>query len=644
MTASGSHILDDLDGLEADPPRGAAGHAAPLRKLSGFVEAQQQRLEPNRVALRFAASILTIFLGFFLVEFAWNPHVLDMSLFHVAANLFFLGVTYAIMYFFGQRTRAAMVAFLLLCLVLGTANYYLVKFKGQPVVPADLLAFPTAAEVGGGYSFAPDWHVMVCAVVFAFACAAIMLLPKHPLDTRNALVSGLACLISVVMLTSYLLFNDITEDFDCKPDSWSTQEYYADYGAALCFMKRIQDTYPQWPAGYQTQKAESALAVYPNEIESASEAAGGARKPNVIVVMNETFSDLAKLPGVTGKDAQLENYHAIAKESLVSGTAYASSFAGGTCNSEFELLLGASMAFMSEDTYPYLFHRFDDVETLASSLEAQGYSTAAVHPAEGRNWMRTDVYDDMGFDAFYDIEHFEGAATLRGFVTDRATYDFMLDLLSKEHGPAFVFGITMQNHSGYTVGNLPEESACDVRIEGAKYAEADEYATLLQHSDEDLAYLIERLESIDEPTILLFFGDHQAYLSEVPKADLYGWDPYEATLPQMQQRQEVPYLIWANYDTGKDAEYDVDTSLNYLGVQLLQAADLPLSSYQSMLASVRKSVPAINAKGYLAKDGSWHALDDREGYVAQMLRRYEMLQFANLFDKQIHPQAFIEGA
>ncbi|MBQ9955466.1 MAG: LTA synthase family protein [Eggerthellaceae bacterium] len=617
-----------------------------LRSIRDFARQTQERLEPHRVAVRLGATFAAILLGFFLVEFAWNPQLFDMRPFHVAANLFFLAVAYAIIYYLGQRTRGALVAFLFLCLLLGTANYYLVKFKGQPVVPADLLAFPTAAEVGGGYSFAPDWHVVVCVVLFALACFAVTLLPKHPLNVGNTLVSTFAFLASISMFAGYLSISDIAEDFDCEPDSWSTQEYYADYGAALGFMKRVQDINPERPSGYSTTAAEEVLLGAhgkANEALLSGTASASETKPTVLVVMNETFADLSRLPGVSGDDAELAHFNEIAAQSIVSGTAYASSFAGGTCNSEFEMLLGASMAFMSEDTYPYLFNDLSNVESLASTLAAQGYSTAAVHPAEGRNWTRDKVYADMGFDAFYDIDHFEDAPTLRGFTTDRALYDFMLDLAQAESGPSFIFGITMQNHSGYTVADLFEEPDCDVRIRGTKYVEADEYATLLQHSDEDLAYLISRLEELDEPVILLFFGDHQAYLSEVPKQDLYGWDPYEATLEQMQQRQEVPYLIWANYETGAECSQTEATSLNYLGIQLLQTANLPLSSYQSAVADLRKTLPAVNAKGYLAQDGTWYGHEEGPDEAVRALKTYELIQFANLFDKHIARDAFIEG-
>ena len=47
------------------------------------------------------------------------------------------------------------------------------------------------------------------------------------------------------------------------------------------------------------------------------------------------------------------------------------------------------------------------------------------------------------------------ADTLRGLTTDRATYDYVLDLLEADEGPQFVFDVTLQNHGGYDVGACP---------------------------------------------------------------------------------------------------------------------------------------------------------------------------------------------
>ena len=119
------------------------------------------------------------------------------------------------------------------------------------------------------------------------------------------------------------------------------------------------------------------------------------------------------------------------------------------------------------------------------------------------------MYAQLGFDAFHDIAAFDGADTLRGFVTDRETYDFVLGVLESSDQPQFVFDVTIQNHGGYATGLVPDELAASAPVAGASFAEMDEYAACLRQSDEDLAYFVERLQALEEPVVVCFFGDHQ---------------------------------------------------------------------------------------------------------------------------------------
>ena len=57
--------------------------------------------------------------------------------------------------------------FLAACFLAGTANHFVIAFKGQPIVPADLLALSTAASVGSGYTFALDERLLEAAAVLA---------------------------------------------------------------------------------------------------------------------------------------------------------------------------------------------------------------------------------------------------------------------------------------------------------------------------------------------------------------------------------------------------------------------------------------------------------------------------------------------
>ena len=49
----------------------------------------------------------------------------------------------------------------------------------------------------------------------------------------------------------------------------------------------------------------------------------------------------------------------------------------------------------------------------------------------------------------------EGADTFRDLVTDRATYERVLEKIDEGDGPQFVFDVTIQNHGGYDTGLVP---------------------------------------------------------------------------------------------------------------------------------------------------------------------------------------------
>ena len=169
--------------------------------------------------------------------------------------------------------------------------------------------------------------------------------------------------------------------------------------------------------------------------------------PNVIAIMNETFSDLSEYPGLEGTNAAPTFFHEVANDSLAAGDVYVSAMGGGTCNSEFEFLTGASMGNMGGGVYPYVLYDLEGVDNLASYFRSLGYGTHAIHPAEAANWRRDRIYEQLGFDAFDDITTMEDADTFRDLVTDRTTYERVLEKIDEGEGPQFVFDVTIQNLS-----------------------------------------------------------------------------------------------------------------------------------------------------------------------------------------------------
>lgn len=610
----------------------------------------KEALASQPVLCRVFTCVVAVLLGYLFIEFTWNAYAFTMEMRYVAANILFLALTFAIFYFWGQQSRASIVAFWVVCLVLGIANYYVVSFKGQPVVPADLFALKTAAAVSGGYEYTPSWQMIVSICVFVAASAALLLTPKLKLSKKLLAINCAAALVLSAGSLTYIHKGDIENDFDCVVGQWNTLWYYENQGTTLCFLKRVQDFFPDVPAGYSPAAATQLLD---EGVASHADSFSTYDLPNIVIVMNESYAEISDFSGIDGEGARLNNYYQFAEESILSGWAYASCFGAGTCNSEFEVLTGASMANMGRDVYPYVLYNLNHNENLVTYLESFGYESVAMHPAEAKNWRRDRVYDQLGFNEFLDVTDFADADILRWYTTDYETYDRTIELIESEDSPQFILDITIQNHGGYTSGLIPEEDAVSITASGTEYLAVSEYAACVQRSDEDLADFLNELEVLDEDVIVLFFGDHQPSLTDVPDEAVYGKATDDMSLEELQELYEVPYLIWANYDTGLAAGTKLNTSLNYLGMNLVQSAGLPLSPYLSYLEEAQQSVPAINLNGFMTADGTWHPLTlVEEGAVAanidatvsealNTIGDYAIVQYANLFDAAAYDEYLV---
>ena len=269
-------------------------------------------------------------------------------------------------------------------------------------------------------------------------------------------------------------------------------------------------------------------------------------------------------------------------------------------------------------------------------MKALGYRTVFLHPYLASGWNRRAVYREFGFDEIYFQDAIDNPAYIRGYITDQSDYETLVQLYEeKEPGePLFLFNVTMQNHSAYNVPwtGLERTVWLTGDLQG-RYSTVDQYLSLLRQSDRALEYLIDYFSQVAEPTLILLFGDHQPQVATNFYTEMLGGTFEDVDVSTAQQRQEVPFLLWANYDIPE--EEGVVTSLNYLSTLLMEAAELPLTGYQTFLSSLRQEVPALNAVGYLDRQGVWRR--DRESLsesAQTALEAYEMLQYNQLFDSR----------
>ena len=329
---------------------------------------------------------------------------------------------------------------------------------------------------------------------------------------------------------------------------------------------------------------------------------------NVIVIMNESLSDLSVLPGVESNTDAMPFLRSLT-ENTIKGYAYSSVFGGTTANSEYEFLTGNTTAFLPAGTVPYQMYVSDGDPTLVGQMAALGYRTVAAHPYRSSGWSRPSVYQDFGFDEVYFEGDFQDREYMRGdektgYVTDQCDYENLIRWYEeKEAGePLFLFNVTMQNHSAYQMAwtDLPREVWLTGALEG-RFNTVNQYLSLVYQSDQAFEYLLDYFSQVEEPTLILLFGDHQPQVATNFYTDVLGTAPDTALA---QKKQMVPFVLWANYDIPE--AQGVELSLNYLSALLMDTANLPMTGYQKYLARLWEAAPVINTVGIRDAGGNWY--------------------------------------
>ncbi|HPF28980.1 MAG TPA: LTA synthase family protein, partial [Lachnospiraceae bacterium] len=115
--------------------------------------------------------------------------------------------------------------------------------------------------------------------------------------------------------------------------------------------------------------------------------------PNVIIVMDEAFSDLSMLGDLQTNEDPLEYCHLLnQQDNVISGKMDVSVWGGYTCNTEFEVLTGNSLFLFNGFVIPYNNLISENTDSLCSYFHTLGYTNIAIHPFWGQCWRRDIVY------------------------------------------------------------------------------------------------------------------------------------------------------------------------------------------------------------------------------------------------------------
>lgn len=536
----------------------------------------------------------------------------------------------------GRMTTALRIE-LALALAFGLTNHYVMAFRSTPFVPWDLLSVRTAASVAQNYDFTPTPRMIVVTVLFVLLMVAVCVLRKVPrIKLPIRLGSAVLCGLALCLFVNTLQQETFQNKHYLYPFLFTPAYMTKVNGMAVTFAMDLAYVAVDKPEGYSAEEAQKTLEQYgntdnvfaddeenTNDAKNRGEDANNKDLPNIIVIMDEAFSDLAVVGDLETNEDYMPFMHKMQQgaDHTITGYAQVSVCGGNTANSEFEFLTGNTMSFLPSGSIPYQQYITKDTPSLASYLASLGYETYAQHPYYASGWNREKVYPLLGFEHLNFIDDYANKTYVRKYVSDDADMQHIIDTYeNKEDGkPAFIFNVTMQNHGGYTdaFSDLSE----DVHATNYNSEVLDRYLSLIRLTDQSLEKLVDYFSNVDEKTVIVFFGDHQPSDTVAAQVQDSMLLPGESVPDeQLRKRYQVPYLVWANYDI--DGATQQNTSLNYLSAEVLKAAGVPTDAYQNFLLDLQKSYPVMSAAGRT----------DASDADENMLNTYKKLQYYNLFE------------
>jgi len=549
----------------------------------------------------------------FLSYFLENPMVAAVNCIP-PVGLMWLG------WFLTRRGWAAYLLGCVPCVAIGFVNYFKISLRSDPLLAGDLLL---AAEAGGimeGYTLEMTpvlWLCLGCAL--AGLVFAGIFLPKAPVRWAERTFGLLSC---AAILLCAMLGVFLGSDYEKKLtnnthiNQWSDVEVYISKGALYSFLHSARDMFHEPPEGYDPRTAEEVFLSFGDADIPAEQ------KISVVGVMLEAFADLTDFPVLAdepGVQALYEPWHALEEESI-SGELLTNIFAGGTVDSEWGFLTGYSdHADFRSPTDSFVWY-----------LREQGYQTFYDHPGHGWFYNRQNVNGYLGFEGQRFTENYYGTLvdpTAAIWNSDHILFPELVAQLKEkiQDGPVFSFSVSYQNHGPYDTTPVEEEPRVTC-LDGESNNIFNHYLRGLGKTLTSLTGMVEELRAMDEPVVLLLFGDHKPWAGNAESAYAAAGVSFDvSTTEGFYNYYSTPYLIWANPAAkaalGSDFVGDgQDISPCFLMAELFDACGWEGSGFMQLQRYVRDVTPLLHVQGLYWQDGLTDTLSTYDTEVVDAYR------------------------
>ncbi len=483
---------------------------------------------------------------------------------------------------------------------LGISNFVIVLFRTSPLSAIDFTIMKSGIKIMPMYFSKFEMTSIIIGVLILLSSIiyAWFKLPQKERKLSKTVPSTLILVTSFALITVlFIKINIISSNFRNLLDA------HKQYGFAYCFSRTMFDRGVSRPKDYSKDAMDGIMSEIkeddknnPNgmidnakdrnkytqendeEFEKLEELQKG--KPNIIFLQLESFFDVNYMKGITYSEDPMPVFRYL-KNKYSSGFLTVTSIGAGTANTEFEVMTGMSLEFFGAGEYPYTtILKESTCETLGYNLKELLYKTHAIHNHTATFYDRNKVYSQMGFDSFTPVEYMTNVEYNKiGWAKDKILIQEIVKALESSKGKDFIYTISVQGHGKYpsepvdtqqkismnvddisSLNNQTEQDNTNngeddkiIPNENDKVSNEDiiafaeqiktpfeYYINQLNEMDKFIGGLISTLKSIDEPVVLVMFGDH------LPAFDL------KKEYLENNNIFQTEYIIWDNIGLEKN--------------------------------------------------------------------------------------------
>lgn len=511
----------------------------------------------------------------------------------------------------------AWISFLITSLIFVLAsigNYFKLKFRSDPFMFSDITAIHTALGVSSGYDITLNKRIIFCIFCVVIGTVFLFFLVRGRIPFKGRAAAAVILAVSVFPLwrcvySSSDIYNNKTQSFE-HINRWLATDLFVSKGFVYPFIYSIGSTMDTPPDGYNEQETAQQLAQYSDSSIPES------KKVNILAIQLEAFADLTTA-GLSEAEDVYADYHALETESLT-GSLITNIFAGGTIDTERCFLTGfTDLKDYRANTNSYVWY-----------LRQQGYTVNGSHPCLESFYNRLNVNRYLGFEDYHFTEDYYEKYDYP-VTYDDDFFPEMLRLFKEDIASGkstFSFNVTYQGHGPYITDALNDPDAAtlyDGKLSDYGYFVINNYFSSVRNTISNLCWLKAELEQMNEPVVLVVYGDHKPWLGDGSCVyDELGINLDYSTQEGFMNYFSTRYLIWAN-DAAKEVSGSSfvgegpTISPCYLMNELFSQLGWAGPAYMKYMNELQTVLPVLNTHDLYFVDGKLVNTIEDSGLAAQ---------------------------